>query len=250
MNFKNKWLKHQKFLLKKANIFKHLEQVCENLEKGCDHKKSLKKDFNPVLYWKKRIQPVKKDEFSYKPKKRGILDDLKEVAGAMRDIKTQLNLPSNKKLLEVTREHAGPQPKDIKNKLKDIVQTLQAYQKVKESIADKSLKGLAQHLRARTKYFQNKDIQSIKDAISDVGATSLRAVRNKINQKIKKDDWPHAPGSPEDSAHDVVEENSDLKEEIKKLKSSKEKEKMLEHLRTLKDKSKWRSQKNQLKGKD
>lgn len=66
---------------------------------------------------------------------------------------------------------------------------------------------------------------------------------------VKKDDAPHEPGSPEDSAHDVVEEGSPLEDEIKDL-SPDERKDMLAHLRTLKDKRKHRSEENKRKGMD
>jgi hypothetical protein len=68
-------------------------------------------------------------------------------------------------------------------------------------------------------------------------------------QPVKKDDKPHHPNSPEDSAHDVVEEGSSLKEEIESL-SPKDKSDMLSHIRTLKDKNKHRSEQNAQAGQD
>jgi hypothetical protein len=71
----------------------------------------------------------------------------------------------------------------------------------------------------------------------------------KLSANMKKDDEAHQPGSPQDSAHDVVEENSDLANEMKDL-SPDERSAMLEHIRSLKDKRKLRSPANQEKGKD
>lgn len=68
-------------------------------------------------------------------------------------------------------------------------------------------------------------------------------------QPVKKDDAPHSPGSPEDSAHDVVEEGASLEEEIKTL-NKEERSAMLQHLRTLKDKRNLRSKRNKEKGRD
>lgn len=68
-------------------------------------------------------------------------------------------------------------------------------------------------------------------------------------REVCKDDAPHEAGSPEDSAHDVAEEGSSLEDEIKGL-DDEEKKIMLQHLRTLKDKRKHRSEKNKDKGKD
>jgi hypothetical protein len=66
---------------------------------------------------------------------------------------------------------------------------------------------------------------------------------------IKKDDAPHHPESPEDSAHDVMEEGASLKDEIESL-SPEERDDMLAHLRTLKDKRKHRSEENRKIGED
>lgn len=68
-------------------------------------------------------------------------------------------------------------------------------------------------------------------------------------EPINKDDAPHAPESPEDSAHDVVEEGASLKDEIASL-SSEERAEMLRHLRSLKDKRNHRSPENAKVGKD
>jgi hypothetical protein len=68
-------------------------------------------------------------------------------------------------------------------------------------------------------------------------------------EPVEKDDKPHAPSSPEDSAHDVVEEGSSLADEIKSL-SSEDRDDMLRHLRSLKDKKNMRSEENRQAGKD
>lgn len=62
-----------------------------------------------------------------------------------------------------------------------------------------------------------------------------------------KDDKPHPKDSPEDLAHDVVEEGKDLKEALKHAKD--QKARLLAHLRTLKDKKQLRSEKNRQIGK-
>jgi hypothetical protein len=66
--------------------------------------------------------------------------------------------------------------------------------------------------------------------------------------EMQKDDKPHAPGTPEDSAHDVVEEGADLKQKLSMLPWKEEKAKFFEHLRSLKDKSQLRSEKNREAG--
>lgn len=72
--------------------------------------------------------------------------------------------------------------------------------------------------------------------------------RETYQKEFEKDDAPHEPGSPEDSAHDIVE-GASLEDEIKDL-SSEERKDMLAHLRTLKDKRKHRSEDNKRKGMD
>jgi hypothetical protein len=67
-------------------------------------------------------------------------------------------------------------------------------------------------------------------------------------EEIAKDDKPHAKDSPEDKAHDTVEEKEPVSEALRVLNSI-ERQKMLQHLRTLKDKSKQRSSENQALGK-
>ena len=62
-----------------------------------------------------------------------------------------------------------------------------------------------------------------------------------------KTDEPHLAGSPQDSAHDVVEEGSDLQAEMSDL-SPEEQAEMLAHLRMLKDKRQQRSVENQAVG--
>lgn len=84
-------------------------------------------------------------------------------------------------------------------------------------------------------------IKPYKEKIAEV-----KAARSK-DEQVQKDDKPHPPGSPEDEAHDVVEFDKKLRDEMKDL-SPEGKRKMLEHLRTLKDKSEWRSYKNQKAG--
>ena len=74
-------------------------------------------------------------------------------------------------------------------------------------------------------------------------------LESQYSAKYKKDDQPHSPGSPEDSAHDVVELDHSIAEEMKDL-SSEEKKEMLAHLRTLKDKNKHRSPENREAGAD
>lgn len=64
--------------------------------------------------------------------------------------------------------------------------------------------------------------------------------------KVKKDDKPHKPNTPEDKAHDVAEEGEKLPEALQEVKG--DKTKMFAHLRTLKDNSQHRSEKNRKAG--
>jgi hypothetical protein len=76
------------------------------------------------------------------------------------------------------------------------------------------------------------------------------AVKDLERDKMKKDDAPHEPESPEDSAHDVVEEDDSLMEELMDL-DAEGKKAMLAHLREYKkDPEGWkRSKENKKKGK-
>lgn len=68
--------------------------------------------------------------------------------------------------------------------------------------------------------------------------------------KVKKDDKPHPAGSPQDKAHDVVEEGQSLRSALRQTRGgSAGRSKLLAHLRTLKDRSKLRSPENRAVGK-
>jgi hypothetical protein len=71
-----------------------------------------------------------------------------------------------------------------------------------------------------------------------------------VNRFLGKTDEPHAPGSPEDSAHDVAEEGSSLKGELQRLGTPEKMSQMLAHLRSLKGGQGLRSPANQAAGKD
>lgn len=71
----------------------------------------------------------------------------------------------------------------------------------------------------------------------------------KMKQGVKKDDKPHPAGSPEDKAHDVVEEGQKVHQAVDKVKGPKDK--FFSHLRDSKDDPNWkRSPENQKAGKD
>lgn len=83
----------------------------------------------------------------------------------------------------------------------------------------------------------------------EVGGSKDSNNSKTYEQNFEKDDKPHPPGSPEDSAHDVAELNRSISSELKGL-SPEGKKKMLAHLRTLKDADKKRSPDNEKAGKD
>jgi hypothetical protein len=66
---------------------------------------------------------------------------------------------------------------------------------------------------------------------------------------VYKDDKPHPPESPEDSAHDVKEEGKNLGAELRSQPAD-SRARVLAHLRTLKDAGKLRSPANRAAGKD
>lgn len=78
-----------------------------------------------------------------------------------------------------------------------------------------------------------------------VGAAAGRAAGT-----LNKDDKSHAPGSPEDSAHDVVEENSPIGKELMQLETPERMRLMLAHLREKKSEEWVRSHANQQAGLD
>lgn len=79
----------------------------------------------------------------------------------------------------------------------------------------------------------------------------IKAIKAKYKpQPLKKDNEPHPAGSPADSAHDTVEENSPLNQELKGLKSHSEKVSFFAHLKTLVGKKNLRSPKNEEIGRD
>jgi hypothetical protein len=67
---------------------------------------------------------------------------------------------------------------------------------------------------------------------------------------IAKDDKPHAPNTPEDKAHDIVEEDESIKLALRQVKGKEKKKKVLIHLRSLRDIHNLRSDKNRQIGKE
>jgi hypothetical protein len=67
---------------------------------------------------------------------------------------------------------------------------------------------------------------------------------------LKKDDMPHPANSPEDKAHDIVEEDESIKQALAILDTPEKQAKMFEHLRSLSDKESLRSPENQEAGKE
>lgn len=67
---------------------------------------------------------------------------------------------------------------------------------------------------------------------------------------MAKDDMPHTPGSPEDKAHDIVEEKQPVKDAVSMMSSAPMVRKMFEHLRSKKENGSWeRSPANREMGK-
>lgn len=67
--------------------------------------------------------------------------------------------------------------------------------------------------------------------------------------EMVKDDMPHEPNSPEDKAHDVVEEGEHIKHALAILDTPEKQKQMLEHLRSLVEQSDLRSPENEEAGK-
>lgn len=67
--------------------------------------------------------------------------------------------------------------------------------------------------------------------------------------EMVKDDMPHEPNSPEDKAHDVVEEGEHIKHALAILDTPEKQKQMLEHLRSLIEESDLRSTENEEAGK-
>jgi hypothetical protein len=67
---------------------------------------------------------------------------------------------------------------------------------------------------------------------------------------LMKDNQPHPANSPEDKAHDIVEEHQSLKDALSVLSSSDKMKSMFAHLRELKDKKNLRDKENQMVGQE
>lgn len=116
-----------------------------------------------------------------------------------------------------------------------------------ENKSSKHLKAL-EALQGKLKELKQKSLGGTKaDVETDIEKLKSKIAELQYKTKLQKDDKPHPPGSPEDEAHDVVELDRSLREEMAEL-TPEEKSEMLRHLRTLKDKRKWRSAKNRLAG--
>lgn len=103
---------------------------------------------------------------------------------------------------------------------------------------DKDYSGYFGHPKLQAKAFHEKVISEQK---------AMPKPNLPKSEEMYKDDMPHEAGSPEDSAHDVVEEHASLQEKIADL-TPEERAEMLAHLRTLKDRRNLRSAKNQAVG--
>lgn len=91
-------------------------------------------------------------------------------------------------------------------------------------------------------------LELIKSALLTIkkDPTSVEAVE----KNLSKDDMPHAPNTPEDKAHDVIEEDESIKQALAILDTPEKRAKMLEHLRSLSDESQQRSPENQDAGQE
>lgn len=69
-------------------------------------------------------------------------------------------------------------------------------------------------------------------------------------QSLQKDDAMHPPKSPEDEAHDVVEEGQSIRSATKELGSNEKISSFFKHLRSLRNERNLRSQENQAAGSD
>lgn len=81
----------------------------------------------------------------------------------------------------------------------------------------------------------------------DIGKDMAKEKKMEKSAELAKDNMPHAPNSPQDKAHDVVEEHQPVKQALAPL-TPEQKSKMLTHLRTLKDKGALRSPANEAAG--
>lgn len=98
-------------------------------------------------------------------------------------------------------------------------------------------------------------IQQIKEKQMEVNKSSvveapLPPPAAPPQPQLMKDDAPHAPNSPEDKAHDIVEENQSLKSALSALSSKDKMKSMFAHLRDLKEKQNLRSPENQAAGQE
>lgn len=70
------------------------------------------------------------------------------------------------------------------------------------------------------------------------------------SEEMSKDDMPHEPNSPEDKAHDIVEEGDSIQQALAILDTPEKQKQMFEHLRTLVEQSEHRSEENQEVGQE
>ncbi len=72
----------------------------------------------------------------------------------------------------------------------------------------------------------------------------LKKCNNLKKAKMYKDDQKHAPYTPEERAHAVVEQGVSIKDAIKDIKTKKDEDKFVSHIKTLGDKKNLRSKEN------
>lgn len=83
------------------------------------------------------------------------------------------------------------------------------------------------------------------DAVVDFETGMEKEEPAAVSASIVKDDMPHEPNSPEDKAHDIVEEGDSIQQALAILDTPEKQKQMFEHLRTLVEQSEHRSDENQ-----
>jgi hypothetical protein len=134
------------------------------------------------------------------------------------------------------------QAQELLKSIENNPEALKAFQELVKARAEES-----KHIEMEMSPDQEK-----KKRIDELSKKIKACMEKMQKESMDKDDKPHLPGTPEDKAHDVVEEGESVKEAIHGLKDKSEdsKKEMLSHLRSLKDKSQLRSPENREAGKE
>lgn len=147
---------------------------------------------------------------------------------------------------------------ELRKSILDSIKKLEdAYQK-KLSKAEKP-KEFYQNQKNERVYPRNPEAQSKGEKVApwakgeetqEAPPMMVQTEKVKKDEMVEKDDKPHAPGTPEDKSHDVVESGEPLKSALDELAYTSMKKKFFEHLRTLNDPKNLRSEENQEAGKE